>query len=178
MVEDMGNQDQDTYFAHYLLQAGATVVPTRPVDHQSHEAVVDNSDVDSPATGGFQVISGTWSNSTNTPYWSNNNGNDAVHYRFATAAATESAVARFTPNISVAGYYPVYAWAKPGTDRLGNQTFRINYPGGNPVEVPHTDFIALSRTGRIASIALPDDRWIKIGVALITSIEELKPSAA
>jgi len=55
--------------------------------------------------------------------------------------------------------------------------FRINYPDGDSVEVPHTDFIALSRTGRIASVALPDDRWINIDVALITSIEELRPSA-
>jgi hypothetical protein len=55
--------------------------------------------------------------------------------------------------------------------------FRINYPGGSPVEVPHEDFIALSQTRRIATVALPDDRWIKIDVGLITSIEELHPSA-
>ena len=54
--------------------------------------------------------------------------------------------------------------------------FRIKYPGGEPVEVPHSDFIALSRTGRIATVALPDERWIKIDVALITSLEELEPT--
>ena len=54
--------------------------------------------------------------------------------------------------------------------------FRIKYPGGEPVEVPQSDFIALSRTGRIATVALPDDRWIKIDVALITSLEELEPT--
>ena len=54
--------------------------------------------------------------------------------------------------------------------------FRIKYPGGEPVEVPHSDFIALSRTGRIATVALPDDRWIKIDVALITSLQELEPT--
>src|ERR1700751_1733532 len=117
MVEDMGNQDQDTYFAHYLLQAGATVVPTRPVDHQSHESVIDNSQAFDPSTGGFSVVSGTWGSSVQQPYWSNNNGNDAAHYRFATIASTETAVARFTANIPVAGYYSAYSWGKPDTER-------------------------------------------------------------
>ena len=54
--------------------------------------------------------------------------------------------------------------------------FRIKYPGGEPVEVPHSDFIALSRTGRIATVALQDERWIKIDVALITALEELEPT--
>ena len=45
IVEDFGNQDQMTYFADYLLRAGATVVPMRPVGHQLNEVVLDN---DSP----------------------------------------------------------------------------------------------------------------------------------
>src|SRR5207244_11364426 len=58
-------------------------------------------------------------------------GNDSAHYRFATIASTETAVARFTANFPVAGYYPVYAWAKSDTDRVNDQTFRINSSGGS-----------------------------------------------
>ena len=54
---------------------------------------------------------------------------------------------------------------------------RIHYPGGAPVEVPHPDFISFSATGRIAYVSLPDDRLIRIDVALITSLEELHPTA-
>lgn len=56
--------------------------------------------------------------------------------------------------------------------------FRIHYPGGPAVEVPHPDFMSFSATGRIAFVSLPDDRLMRIDVALITSLEELKPSAA
>jgi hypothetical protein len=44
MVEDFGTQDQITYYAQYLLTAGATVVPTRPIGHQTNEVIVDNND--------------------------------------------------------------------------------------------------------------------------------------
>ncbi len=54
--------------------------------------------------------------------------------------------------------------------------FRINYPGGASVEVPHPDYISFSTTGRIAYVSLPDDRLIRIDVALITSLEELHPT--
>ena len=150
MVEDMGNEDQDTYFAHYLLQAGATVVPTRPVDHQSHESVIDNSTTFNASTGGFQIVSGTWNaDLVSTPsasaiestYWSNNNGADTNRAMYATTSTTETAVARYTPNIPVAGYYPVYAWAgydakaadlsAHTSNRAPDQTFRINYSGGS-----------------------------------------------
>lgn len=55
--------------------------------------------------------------------------------------------------------------------------FRIHYPGGAAVEVPHPDYMSFSATGRIAFISLPDDRLIRIDVALITALEELKPTA-
>ena len=56
--------------------------------------------------------------------------------------------------------------------------FRIKYPGGEPVEVPPSNFIPLSRTGRMVTVALPDDGWIKIDVTLITLLEELLPSTS
>ena len=54
--------------------------------------------------------------------------------------------------------------------------FRIHYPGGPAVEVPHPDYMSFSATGRIAFVSLPDDRLIRIDVALITSLEELQPA--
>ena len=54
--------------------------------------------------------------------------------------------------------------------------FRIHYPGGPAVEVPHPDYMSFSATGRIAFVSLPDDRLMRIDVALITSLEELQPA--
>ena len=114
MVEDMGNQDQITYYASYLLNAGATVVPMRPLGHQAREVIVDNADA------GFTVMSGAWTDGAFAPYWSNSNGN-GVRYRSTDATATETAVARFTPNLAAAGFYPVYAWALSGGNRVPDQ---------------------------------------------------------
>ena len=63
IFEDMGNQDQLEFFARYLLAGGATVVSMRPVGHQVNEVIVDNADVYSASTGGFQIVSGTWGGS-------------------------------------------------------------------------------------------------------------------
>ncbi len=56
--------------------------------------------------------------------------------------------------------------------------FRIHYPGGAPVEVLHPETLAFSPTGRIAFIVLPDERLIRIDVALITALEELHVTSA
>lgn len=149
MMEDLGNQDQLEPFANYLLNAGATVVSMRPVGHQTNEVIVDNATTYSAATGGYQKISGTWTNMTDGPYWSNSStGNDSVHYVTAATSATETAVVRFTPKIPEAGFYPVYAWYNPGSnsssnDRVADQTFRINYAGGSR-EVK----VAANKTGK------------------------------
>src|SRR4051812_35257690 len=86
MNEDLGNQDQLAPYADYALNAGATVVSMRPIGHQTSEVIVDNSDTFGAASGGFDMPLGAWSTSTASTYWSNNNGNDAVHYRFAATA--------------------------------------------------------------------------------------------
>ena len=44
MIEDLGNIDQMTFLVDYLFRAGATVVPLRPVGHQTNEVVLDNDD--------------------------------------------------------------------------------------------------------------------------------------
>jgi len=134
IVEDFGNQEQMTYYADYLLRAGATVVPMRPVGRQINEVVLDN---DSPGV----TFTGSWSNSSSTRYYDEDYGAvaDAVPYRFAsTVTGTETATATYTPNIPAAGFYPVYTWVLRGTDRAV-QTYRINHTGGTTeIKVDHS----------------------------------------
>ena|ERR1051326_4308679 len=102
MNEDYGNLDQLNFFADYCFNAGATVVSFRPLGHQTNEVILDNT---SPAV----TWTGTWSDSSSTIYYG---APGAVPYRFASLAATETATATYTPNIPVAGYYPVYCWIR------------------------------------------------------------------
>lgn len=131
MVEDYGNIDQLNYLVQYLYNAGATVVPFRPVAYQTVEVVLDNDDLG-------VTYSGTWANSTaTTEYYENGTTVSGVPYRWATAAVTESATARYTPSIPVTDFYPVYCWTRDGTDRV-RQTYRITHSGGvSSITVDH-----------------------------------------
>jgi hypothetical protein len=128
MNEDSNNQDQMTLFAYYCFNAGATVVPLRPVGNQTNEVVLDNDDPD-------VVLAGTWvANTTNTVYYGSPGD---VRYLFAALSATETATATYTPNIPVTGFYPVYTWVAHGGDRT-SQLYRIRHTGGEAtVRVPH-----------------------------------------
>jgi hypothetical protein len=127
MNEDTGNIDQMTMFAFYCFNAGATVVPMRPVGYQTNEVVIDN--VSSAVTW-----SGGWTDSSYNVYYGQAG---AVPYRFATLSATETATATYTPTIPVAGFYPVYTWVLSSSNRT-NQLYRINHTGGQSlVRVPH-----------------------------------------
>ncbi len=119
MVEDMGNKDQMDFFVDYLFDAGATVVPLRPVGHQSNEVILDNDD---PGV----TFTGAWSNSSSSIYFGDAGD---VPYRFASTSATETATASYRPNIPEAGYYPVYTWARSGSDRV-DQLYRVHHAGG------------------------------------------------
>ena len=133
IVEDFGNQDQFTFFADYVLRAGGTFVPMRPVGHQLNEVVLDN---DSAGV----TFSGAWSNSTSTVYYDEDYGAsaDSIPYRFASTNATESATATYTPNIPQAGFYPIYTWVRSGTDRIA-QLYKINHTGGQTqIKVDHS----------------------------------------
>ncbi len=127
MNEDYGNLDQMTMFVFYCFNAGATVVPMRPVGYQTNEVVLDNT---SPAV----TWNGTWADSSSTVYYG---APGAVPYRFATLDTNETATATYTPTIPTAGFYPVYTWVLSGANR-GNQLYRINHTGGQSlVRVPH-----------------------------------------
>lgn len=128
MIEDLGNLDQMHIFAHLVWNAGGTVVPLRPVDHQPEERIVDNSM--SQAT-----FYGPWADSVSKVY--HGTPRDRVPYRFAYASLEETAVARFRPWIPKSGDYPVYAWVRDGRDRV-NQLYRVHHAGGvTEVRVNH-----------------------------------------
>jgi hypothetical protein len=120
IVEDFGNLDQMHIFGHYVWNAGATVVPLRPMDHQPIERIVDN-------TTSHSQFYGPWLVSNSEKFFGR--PLDTEPYRFAVAARQETAVARYRPFIPEAGEYPVYCWARDGADRV-NQLYRIVHAGG------------------------------------------------
>jgi fibronectin type III domain protein len=127
MIEDYGNLDQMTMFAFCCFNAGATVVPFRPIGFQTNEVVLDNDDSD-------VAFAGNWSDSTSTVFYGSPGD---VPYRFASLAATETATATYTPVVPAEGFYPVYTWVRHGPDRT-SQLYRINHTGGQSlVCVPH-----------------------------------------
>ena len=132
IIEDFGNQDQLTYYAEYLLRAGATVVPMRPIGNQTREIVLDN---DSAGV----TFSGSWTNTSSGHHYDEDYGAtaDSVRFRFSSISATETATATYQPNFAAAGFYPVYTWALSGTNRT-DQLYRINHTGGTTeVRVDH-----------------------------------------
>ncbi len=132
MAEDYGNIDQLNYFIQFAHNAGATVVPLRPTGWQPIEIILDNDDPGVSYTG-------TWSDSSGTKYFENGVTLSGVPYRFSTAAPTESATARFTASIAATDYYPVFAFAIGGTNRV-RQTYRVAHSGGvTDIVVDHRD---------------------------------------
>jgi hypothetical protein len=127
MNEDYGNWDQLNFFAAYCFNAGAVVASMRPLGQQTNEVVIDN--VDAGVT-----FAGTWSNGTSTVYFGKPGD---VPYRYAALDNTESATATYTPSFPATGYYPVYTWARWGSDR-GDQLYRVRHTGGeSQIRIPH-----------------------------------------
>jgi hypothetical protein len=127
MNEDYGNLDQMNLFATYCFNAGATIVPMRPIGNQTNEVVLDNDD---PGV----AFAGSWSVSSSTIFYGSPGD---VPYRFASLSATETTTATYTPTIPAAGLYPVYTWVQHGSNR-DFQLYRIRHTGGESlVRVPH-----------------------------------------
>lgn len=136
MNEDLGNLDQSSIFARYAWNAGATVVALRPVGWQSNEVVVDQDD-NAAAPGTRVVYTGSWVNSSGTPFYAKAPDTTGDNYRTTTASTTENATARFIPSIPVAGDYPVYTWILNSSNRT-NQLYRVRHAGGiTEVRVNH-----------------------------------------
>lgn len=51
--------------------------------------------------------------------------------------------------------------------------FRIHMANGKSVDVPHSEFMLLSRNGRRLVVDLPDDDFEIIDMSLVTSLETL-----
>lgn len=126
--EDAGNIDQLNLFAQYCFNAGATVVPFRPLGYQAGEVVMDNTD-------SGVTYAGTWYDSASAIYFGRSGD---VPYRYALSSTNgQTATARFTPDLPAAGFYPVYCWARSGADRI-EQLYRISHSGGlTEVRVNH-----------------------------------------
>ncbi len=73
------------------------------------------------------TFTGSWSNSTSTVFFGSAGD---VPFRFATSSLTETAVAKYQPNITAAGFYPVYTWALAGANRVADQLYRVVHSGG------------------------------------------------
>ena len=128
MIEDYGNLDQMNFFAAYCLNAGATVVPFRPLGYQTNEVILDNDSAGVTYTG-------SWTDSGAATGFYGTAGD--VPYRFASLSATETATARYSPTLQASGFYPVYTWVGAGANR-GRQLYRIRHTGGeSTVRVRH-----------------------------------------
>src|SRR4051812_30382204 len=128
MIEDLGNYDQMAFLVDYLFRAGATIVPQRPVGHQTNEVVLDNTDDEVKFVGDWEEGSG--------PIYFGKAG--SMPYRQAHTSKSETAYARYSPKIPEAGFYPVYAWTSSGGDRATDQLYRVHHPGGDTeVRVNH-----------------------------------------
>jgi hypothetical protein len=141
MVEDFGNVDQMTQFVYYAWNAGATIAPTRPVGFQPNEVVMDNTSAGVTFTGTWSNGGGGVSGATAT-FFSLTGANPTARYREAQGSGVETAVARYTPNIPQAGFYPVYTWVSNSSahvnSNLPDQLYRITHTGGKTeVKVDH-----------------------------------------
>jgi hypothetical protein len=100
----------------YLSGAGARIEFCRERSFQS----ADVADLDDAAA----TTTGTWTVSSNVrPFF-------GTGYRYARSQATETATATFTPDVPVAGRYPVYVRWTQGSDRARDALYRVHHTGG------------------------------------------------
>jgi hypothetical protein len=85
--------------------------------------IIDNTDAEATFTGSWNTYAGA-----GETYYGPN-----MRWK---AAGTGSATATWTPNITAAGNYRVYAWWSSYSSRATNATYTINYDGGSqPITV-------------------------------------------
>ncbi len=118
VVEDFSNALLAIdYVIPYLTNAGAQVVCARERSFNTQEFFGDNGDT-------TYTSSGTWTNSSNV------SGYYGTNYRWASTSLTESAVSRWTFDITAEGRYPVYVRYTAGSDRATDALYRVFHAGG------------------------------------------------
>jgi N-acetylmuramoyl-L-alanine amidase len=119
LIEDHNNAEAvNWYLINYLYDAGADVWTVRERDFNTQELIVDN---DAGAPGYTETGARTTSG---MPGY--NNGS----YRYATAGGSTTATATWTPAMTTAGYYGVYAWYKKGSNRINDARYQVYHSGG------------------------------------------------
>lgn len=127
MVEDYGNVDQVNFFAQYVFNAGGTVVCMRPLGRQTNEVVMDDTSAVFAPSGSWTLASSSTDNFGNLADYGDGTHN---RMRYISTAASETATATYTPNIPVAGIYPVYCFANASANRTSAQLYRIRHSAG------------------------------------------------
>jgi len=124
IIEDHNNAEAvNQYLLHYLWNAGALVWPVRERDLNSYEVIIDN-DRPGPGTGYMEI--GQWT-TTSYPGTGYNGGS----YRWTlTAVTTPTAAAIWTATIPYDGYYAVYVWYRPGSNRSVDARYAVHHAGG------------------------------------------------
>ncbi|MBI5385630.1 MAG: hypothetical protein HZA90_13205 [Verrucomicrobia bacterium] len=57
----------------------------------------------------------------------------------------------------------------------GRRPFKVTAADGRTFDVPHPEFAALSRSGRLLYVMLENDRMEALDVALITGLQQESP---
>ncbi|TFG70925.1 MAG: hypothetical protein E4H27_05440, partial [Anaerolineales bacterium] len=119
-IEDHNNAEVvDQYLIPYLENAGAKVVPVRERDWNASRDIADNED-----GGGVFVTTGTWTASELIGY----NGS---HYQWAPSkVGSANATATWNLQVDQTNDYAVYAWVKPGDNRVPDAHYSIHHAGG------------------------------------------------
>ncbi len=119
LIEDIhSNEICIDHLYRYLEGAGAKVITCRDRSYVTTEFIADNDN-----GAGVYSETGVWNLSASL-------GFNGLTYRWATAAAVETATARWQKPIATAGLYPVWVWYRHGTNRVTDSTWRITHAGG------------------------------------------------
>ncbi len=119
-IEDHNNAEAvDQYLIPYLENAGAKVIPMRERDWNTTRAIGDNDD-----GGGVYITTGTWETSGSTGY------NGSTYQYAISEIGPATATATWVLNVATASEYAVYAWIKPGANRVPDAHYVIYHAGG------------------------------------------------
>lgn len=145
ILEDFSNPETINLFTTpYLINAGATVLTVREMDHQKSMIIIDNADGSGNPANGTYAETGAWSDSTLRGFkqkagssWvgvSVNPFDSGGGNRLANVNASgPTATAKWTPNIPKNGYYWVYVSWSRYTARSTQAEYIVHHTGGDTV---------------------------------------------